>query len=771
MLTVLICCGANIITSVNEKSPERKCWTMMYDTLLKEPLPQRFKTGSTGKEPWSRELFLHVCTFLGNDFIVRNPGNAPGKVKAFVDGITKSDAPGLAIKTDAEVYDYIRHTALIPYQKKFYNEWPEEKKDQHTKRWIETREMFRHGPAFRIIPLDHASPRDAIASGNFEVSLDSMSGGNVSWTKQADLSEHDEKYGSSLLIGFSPKGILHDKLAMRKELESNVHDEAALATVYKKCFHLEVWTKTSKELSPVPSPTDSQHRPCLHGAIINFDKIPPEYLDLSILKFWLASRQIKVDPNRIMETVKLVLQMTPVKDPIPKEMMRGKCQYVSPEVIKLKIPSNAYTNNSHWKIGDDLIELLRNCDWTFTEQRFTEAFGKRNGTRLRALRHIEGGSYDLLHIKASCNFQNLFSPEMRILVIVGSCAPSYKLKQKNKESFYTTRLVAELDESGKYKRMLHHPLTSCSCPNGWILCAHLGGLIGLCHSLLVYNNEPKTNTTASGEGGNEVEANRQTAGRIAATADIRDEFAAEANEVAGRIAASADRGDEPEANTTTAGRGDEADAGRANEGNNSGILACFEDIRSHFPVPVNEVLTAPMTVQTAYPENCSQKKSAQREFVKKKKRRTSKNKKRSPRKKASTDEEKQEDDSDNEGDVLSEDELDDLREFSNEEGIVAFGNVLDASSVPTMKVISKIEEWICDVKEKRTYNGAERRSAESNREDLRNIVRHKQSKEYIATKIVVQDRMRKYLIGIYGKQILRVAEQELVKKPLSLSRS
>ena len=121
-----------------------------------------------------------------------------------------------------------------------------------------------------------------------------------------------------------------------------------------------------------------------------------------------------------------------MKDPIPKEMMRGKFQYVSPEVIKLKIQSNAYTNNSHWKIGDDLIELLRNCDWTFTEQRFTEAFGKRNGMRLRALQHIEGGSYNLLHIKASCNFQNLFSPEMRILVIVGSCAPSYKLKEKIK---------------------------------------------------------------------------------------------------------------------------------------------------------------------------------------------------------------------------------------------------------------------------------------------------------------------------------------------------
>ena len=152
---------------------------------------------------------------------------------------------------------------------------------------------------------------------------------------------------------------------------------------------------------------------------------------------------------------------------------------------------------------------------------------------------------------------------MKILVIVGSCAPSYKLKEKNKESFYTTRLVAELDESGKYKRMLHHPLTSCSCPNGWILCAHLGGLMGLCHSLLIFNNDPRTNSTASGEGGEEEEATRQTAGRIMAAAATRGDEA-EANEVAGRItAAAATRGDEPEANTTTTtGGGDEPEANR-----------------------------------------------------------------------------------------------------------------------------------------------------------------------------------------------------------------
>ena len=30
----LICCGANIITSINKKSPERKCWMMMYKKML-----------------------------------------------------------------------------------------------------------------------------------------------------------------------------------------------------------------------------------------------------------------------------------------------------------------------------------------------------------------------------------------------------------------------------------------------------------------------------------------------------------------------------------------------------------------------------------------------------------------------------------------------------------------------------------------------------------------------------------------------------------------
>ena len=104
-------------------------------------------------------------------------------------------------------------------------------------------------------------------------------------------------------------------------------------------------------------------------------------------------------------------------------------------------------------------------------------------------------------------------------------------------------------------------------------------------------DEAEANTTTTTEGGDEAEANR--------------------HKTAGCIAAAAGRGDEAEANTTTTGGGDEAEAnrhktagriaaaaGRGDEVEANTPTANFEDIRSHFPVPVNEVLTAPMTVQS-----------------------------------------------------------------------------------------------------------------------------------------------------------------------------
>ena len=112
-------------------------------------------------------------------------------------------------------------------------------------------------------------------------------------------------------------------------------------------------------------------------------------------------------------------------------------------------------------------------------------------------------------------------------------------------------------------------------------------------------DEAEANTTTTTEGGDEAEANRhKTAGCIAAAAGRGDEAEANRHKTAGRIAAAAGRGDKAEANRhKTAGR-IAAAAGRGDEVEANTPTANFEDIRSHFPVPVNEVLTAPMTVQS-----------------------------------------------------------------------------------------------------------------------------------------------------------------------------
>ena len=54
-----------------------------------------------------------------------------------------------------------------------------------------------------------------------------------------------------------------------------------------------------------------------------------------------------------------------------------------------------------WKRGIELVNVLEQCQFRFTDSFFTIHFGKRNGTRRRVLMHARGGSYDLNSIKAT----------------------------------------------------------------------------------------------------------------------------------------------------------------------------------------------------------------------------------------------------------------------------------------------------------------------------------------------------------------------------------
>ena len=94
------------------------------------------------------------------------------------------------------------------------------------------------------------------------------------------------------------------------------------------------------------------------------------------------------------------------------------------------------------------------------------------------LLHVEGGSFDIKQqLKVTKDFICNRDPLKSIVVINAGCAPSQKLKENSKENFYDVQLAIEVDEKGRFIQFLKHPYTRCDCPNGCIFCAHIGALI------------------------------------------------------------------------------------------------------------------------------------------------------------------------------------------------------------------------------------------------------------------------------------------------------
>ena len=77
--------GADVILNVMS---DRKCYITRFKELLRDVLPE--KLGQKDKM-WNTNVLYHIACFLGNNFIPRNPGSSPGKVKNVLDNITKDD--------------------------------------------------------------------------------------------------------------------------------------------------------------------------------------------------------------------------------------------------------------------------------------------------------------------------------------------------------------------------------------------------------------------------------------------------------------------------------------------------------------------------------------------------------------------------------------------------------------------------------------------------------------------------------------------------------
>ena len=474
--------GTDVILNVNAKNG--KCFKRDYKELLEECLPSKVNV-TPSEVIWSAETLHHAACFLGNDFIKRNPGNSLMKLGSFMKAITESNGK---LKDENTVFEYIYNTALTPtnVSNTEKQKWDAAKKISHIKKWKESMAMFTGGPAFVVVPsCPDLSPRDAVISGEFSICLGSYSSDTVpEWEiKEEDMTEYDVKCSRTLLIGFNPDDDLRDALSLREELSFNQRDENQYKSLLKRSFQFEIWTKNGNDILPLEDPKNELGQSLFHGSIIDFDKVPIRYHSKAQLDFWLSCRQIKTPLvfQHVTSLVKVVWdKFGDSLKPIPKELMRGCSGYCSPELL---IPTTGCETTVRYFEGDDALAVLRRVFPVINDSMFTAMFGKRNGTRKRIHMHLEGGSFDISQLKITEDLASKEVPDKKLIVISIGCTPSQKLKKDGKEKFYDLRLVIEQDNNGHFINFIFHPFTRCGCPNGCVLCAHLGAFIVLLHLL------------------------------------------------------------------------------------------------------------------------------------------------------------------------------------------------------------------------------------------------------------------------------------------------
>ena len=472
----LICLGATVLIGMNLSSSA--CWIMTMQKMLSERLPSKFKTKE--EMVWSQDLLIELACFSGNDFIGRVPGNGPKKVKNFVEAIVDLD--------NDQKYQYIYDSVIIASagKKCDRSKWDDPgKKDAHLQLWKRASAMFLHGPAFIVEPKDMTvSARDSLFSREFTTRLGSMSGSHVNWKQ--NIPSEDGGSIEHLLLGFDPFDDLIDKLDL--EVPEIQHDETSIdrhQALLHECFTLHRWAKTGEVFKPLVSPVDSKGRELYFGSIIDFDKIPVHYHSIEELKFYLDSRQMRSLPRvaEIRRTVTMIWKSHGTQlQPIPKVLMRGVSGWIKEEIFCM----SEEVENISWLKNEELLPALVKSFPDLTEELFSSIFKKRNGTRLRVMKYIQGGSFDLLHIKATYDMVHKLHTEKKLLVIEAVCAPSQKLKEGGKDSFHSQRLCIEVhSDSLKFVKVFEHPATTtCTCPNGAIICAHQGGLIVLCYAIV-----------------------------------------------------------------------------------------------------------------------------------------------------------------------------------------------------------------------------------------------------------------------------------------------
>ena len=675
--------GGNVITNLRQNG---SCWYTPHDAFLQIVLPNQLNLPNNISI--TTPILKHIVSFLGNDFLKRNPGNSFQKLSLFIHSIT--DAGNL--RPAHEVFTHILTNTLIPSNcsDDTKDSWNETKKLEHLKTWKESMEMFEFGPVFKIHSNDSSlNPKDALRLDRYQVTLDTMNtlinlSGDPWILDECDRDFYDKQLLRTYLVGFHP---MNDLLHVLKSNTAFVFDEKDLEGVslfLKKCLALEVWCKNGECVIPLSPLTDSYGNELFHGSVIDFVNMPIRYHISDSLEFWLQSRQIKSpkhadDKRNLVEVV--WKQLGDRLKSIAKVLMKGTSGYCSPQILQLKQSHTQAT----YKIGDELLLQLHDIFPNITDVMFTSLFGKRNGSRIRVLKHLYGGSFNIQNIQSTLDLTDSAGDSKNLLVISGCCAPSYKLKEKSKEKFYELKLVIELDDNSLFKRFLDHPFTTCSCPNGCILCSHLGAFILILLLLKNYDH-------------------------------CEEEHAPDAQ----NILVESFNADCPI------------------------IVTSFETIRHIFPTPVNELMVHPMIASFAHPTNPSSESEQTREVNRSRKHYAKKVKHKNKFNSLATilkhgDEELiyETRNAIKKLGVSLPEENDELEEYS-------VGNILDASDTPILPVVSRSKEWLYNIKKLGVdMKGNKLKTADGVTNALIAEVEYRTSDLYCAKKFMIQEKFLK----------------------------
>jgi len=217
-----------------------------------------------------------------------------------------------------------------------------------------------------------------------------------------------------------------------------------------------------------------------HGSIIDFHKRPARLVPDEPLLFWLNVRGVRnnfEDRKAILARVQKLLDHHQTPPPLPRMLLRGNGGYVAFEVIS---PIGAKVT---WLEGNDALKAVREKVPDLDDSVFTALFGKRNASRMRCLKHLKSGSFNIKELKVSFDMKRNLNPDDNLMVIKATSAPSQRL---GRGDMYCLRIALKKNEDNTYM-FLPAPDSRCDCPVGMFFCTHRGGFLLLLHVISKYH--------------------------------------------------------------------------------------------------------------------------------------------------------------------------------------------------------------------------------------------------------------------------------------------